>query len=86
MLEIVTGMPAWVIVLLVSTTFYCISFCFEKEVSIKLLLLIPGCFMIFSIISILQQGNILVSGLVWLLGCILGGIVAKRIFHLKPTV
>ncbi|MCA6999547.1 hypothetical protein [Dickeya solani] len=80
MLEIVTGMPAWVIVLLVSTTFYCISFCFEKEVSIKLLLLIPGCFMIFSIISILQQGNILVSGLVWLLGCILGGIVAKRIF------
>ncbi|WKV50603.1 hypothetical protein [Dickeya fangzhongdai] len=80
MLETVTGMPAWVIVILVSTTFYCISFCFEKEVSIKLLLLIPGCFMVFSIISLLRQGNILTSSLIWLVGCIVGGIAAKRIF------
>ncbi|NPE52994.1 hypothetical protein E0I03_18625 [Dickeya dadantii] len=80
MLETVTGMPAWVLIILISTTFYCISFCFEKDVSIKFLLLIPGCFMIFSIISLLQQGHILVSSLVWLLGCMLGGSVAKRIF------
>ncbi|WP_236640111.1 hypothetical protein [Dickeya undicola] len=80
MLETVTGMPTWVIVLLISTTLYCISFCFKKEVSIKLLLLIPGCFMIFSIFSLLQQGNILISSLIWILGCIVGGVAAKRIF------
>lgn len=80
MLGIVTDMPAWVIILLVFSALYCISFCFKKEVSIKFLLIIPGCFMIFSIISLLQQGDVIITGLMWLVGCIVGGLAARRIF------
>ncbi|WP_459581356.1 hypothetical protein [Dickeya oryzae] len=80
MLGIVTDMPVWVIILLVSSLLYCISFCFKKDVSIKLLIIIPGGFMIFSIISLLQQGNIIIAGLMWLAGCIIGGMAANRIF------
>ncbi|WP_168640732.1 hypothetical protein [Dickeya sp. CFBP 2040] len=80
MLEIMTGMPWWVLIILASATFYCMTFCFQKDVSVKLLLLIPGCFMIFSIISLLQHGNILISCLMWVSGCIVGGMVANRLF------
>lgn len=80
MLGIVTDMPAWVMLLLVFSTLYCISFGFKKEVSIKFLLLIPGCFMLFSIISLLQQGDIIITGLMWLAGCVVGGMAARRIF------
>ncbi|MCO7252988.1 hypothetical protein KSI86_02300 [Dickeya oryzae] len=80
MLGIVTDMPVWVIILLVSSLLYCISFCFKKDVSIKLLIIIPGGFMIFSIISLLQQGNIIIAGLMWLAGCIIGGMAANQIF------
>jgi hypothetical protein len=80
MLEIVTGTPTWVFVLLAVVTGYCLTFCFEKVVSIKLLLLIPLCFMIFSFVSLLQQGDILASSLTWVIGCVIGGGVANKIF------
>lgn len=80
MLELITGAPTWVIVLLIATTCYCITFCFKKDVSIKLLLLIPLCFMIFSFVSLLQQGDILMSTIVWFIGCVIGGTLANKIF------
>ncbi|WP_045047685.1 hypothetical protein [Rouxiella chamberiensis] len=84
MLEIVSGTPIWVMVLLISATGYCLTFCFKKDVSIKLLLLIPLCFMIFSFVSLLQQGDILISSLTWLMGCVIGGTTATRIFASRP--
>ncbi|MBP2850430.1 hypothetical protein J8656_13580 [Dickeya oryzae] len=36
--------------------------------------------MIVSIISLLQRGNIIIAGLMWLAGCIIGGMAANRIF------
>ncbi|WP_035340223.1 MULTISPECIES: hypothetical protein [unclassified Dickeya] len=80
MSEMITGMPVWAGVLLISTTIYCITFCFKKEIGVKFLLLIPICFLIFSLVSLFQQGAVLSSGFIWLLGFLIGGLAAKRLF------
>ncbi|NIF21650.1 hypothetical protein [Candidatus Pantoea multigeneris] len=83
MLGIVSGTPIWVFILLAVVAAYCITFCFEKVVNIKFLLLIPVCFMIFSFINLLQQDDVFVAILTWVLGCVIGGSLAKKIFGPK---